>query len=53
MEHILNEETVPQFKKFGVNIFGVDSSLSEIDGAKEAITKFKDFLFNTLAWFER
>ena len=48
MEHILNEETAPQFKKFGVNIFGVDSSLSEMDGAKEAIAKFKDFLFNTL-----
>ena len=48
MEHILNEETALQFKKFGVNIFGVDSSLSEMDGAKEAIAKFKDFLFNTL-----
>ena len=48
MKHILNEETAPQFKKFGVNIFGVDSSLSDIEGAKAAIDKFSDFLFNTL-----
>lgn len=48
MEHILNNETAPQFKKFGVNIFGVDSNLSDMDGAKEAIKKFSEFLFDTL-----
>ena len=48
MKHILNEETAPQFKKFGVNIFGVDSALSDMDGAKAAIAKFEEFLFKTL-----
>jgi len=48
MEYILDETTAPQFKKFGVNVFGVDASLSDLEGAKEAIARFKDFMFNTL-----
>ena len=48
MKHILNEKTAPQFKKFGVNIFGVDKNLSDMDGANEAIKKFSEFLFETL-----
>lgn len=51
MEKILQknpEKVAPQFKKFGVNVFGVDKNLSEIDGAKAAIEKFKEFLFVTL-----
>lgn len=48
MELILNDQTAPQFKKFGVNIFGVEENLSDMDGAIAAIEKFKDFLFNTL-----
>ncbi len=51
MEYILQknpEKVAPQFKKFGVNIFGVDENLSDMEGAKEAIEKFKEFLFVTL-----
>ncbi|WP_196603907.1 iron-containing alcohol dehydrogenase [Pectinatus haikarae] len=48
MEYILDETTAPQFKNFGVNVFGVDAALSDMAGAKAAIAKFKDFLFDTL-----
>jgi hypothetical protein len=48
MEYILDETTAPQFKKFGVNVFGVDASLSNMEGAKEAISSLSEFLFNTL-----
>ncbi|WP_099203834.1 iron-containing alcohol dehydrogenase [Scatolibacter rhodanostii] len=48
MEYILDESTAPQFKKFGVNIFDVDSSLSNIDGAKQAISCLSNFFFKTL-----
>lgn len=50
MKHILklDEKVAPQFKKFGVNVFGIDPSLSEIDGANEAISAFEKFLFETL-----
>ena len=48
MEYVLDEATAPQFKKFGVNVFGVDASLSEMDGAKQAIACLRDFLFTTL-----
>lgn len=37
-----------QFKKFGVNVFGVDASLPDMEGAKKAITCLSDFLFETL-----
>ena len=42
------EKVAPQFKKFGVNIFGVDKNLSDMDGANAAIKKFEEFLFDTL-----
>ena len=48
MEYILDDSTAPQFKKFGVNVFGVDASLSDMEGAKKAITCLSDFLFETL-----
>jgi len=48
MEYILDESTAPQFKKLGVNVFGVDASLSDMEGAKKAISYLKDFLFKTL-----
>jgi len=48
MEYILDETTAVQFKKFGVNIFGVDPTLSDLDAAKAAIEEFKTFLFETL-----
>lgn len=48
MEYILDESTSPQFKKFGVNVFGVDASLSDMEGAKRAIACLSDFLFKEL-----
>lgn len=48
MEYILDEVTASQFKKFGVNVFGVEASLSDMEGAKQAITALSDFLFHTL-----
>lgn len=48
MEYILDETNAPQFKKFGVNVFGIDASLSDMEGAKKAISSLGEFLFNTL-----
>lgn len=48
MEYILDETNAPQFKKFGVNVFGVDASLSAMEGAKKAISSLSEFLFDTL-----
>lgn len=48
MEYILDEFTAPQFKKFGVNVFGVDGALSDMEGAKRAIAALSDFLFKEL-----
>ena len=42
MEYILDESTAPQFKKFGVNVFGIDESLSDMEGAKRAIEVLSD-----------
>jgi hypothetical protein len=48
MEYILDESNAPQFKKFGVNVFGLDASLSDMDGARKAIATLSEFLFTTL-----
>lgn len=48
MEYILDESTAPQFKKFGVHVFGIDASLSDMEGAKRAIARLSDFLFKEL-----
>ncbi len=48
LEYILDESTAPQIKKFGVNVFGVDSELEDIAGAKVAINRLSDFYFNKL-----
>lgn len=48
MEYILDETTAPVFKKFGVNIFDVDGALPDMDGAREAIKRFSDFLYKEL-----
>lgn len=37
MTHILNERTVDRFVKYGVNVFGIDSSLESFDIARKAI----------------
>ena len=37
MRHILNERTLPRFVKYGVNVFGIDPSLPEMEIAEQAI----------------
>lgn len=48
MEYTLNEATVSKFYQFGVNVFGIDAGLPQMDVAKEAIQRFKTFLYDTL-----
>lgn len=48
LSYILDEETAPRIKRFGVNILGVDPSLNVMDGAKEAIAQLEKFFFETL-----
>ena len=44
LEYILDDTTEADIKKFGVNVFGLDSNST----AKEAIERFKKFLFEEL-----
>ncbi|MBR1793118.1 MAG: iron-containing alcohol dehydrogenase [Bacteroidales bacterium] len=37
MKHILNERTVDRFVKYGVNVFGIDSTLGKFEIAERAI----------------
>ena len=48
LTYVLDEETAPRIKRFGVNVLGVDEALSLMEGAKEAIRKLEEFFFNTL-----
>lgn len=48
LRYILDEETAPRIKRFGVNIMGVDAGLSDMDGAKAAIKAMSEFYFDTL-----
>ncbi len=48
MKYILDETTAPDFKKFGVNVFGIDIALSDMEGAEKAISALSEFLFETL-----
>jgi alcohol dehydrogenase YqhD (iron-dependent ADH family) len=48
LTYILDVETAPRIKRFGVNVMGVDETLSLMDGAKEAIRSLEKFFFNTL-----
>lgn len=48
MEYTLNEKTVSKFYQFGVNVFGIDASLPQMDVAKKSIEALKTFLFKTL-----
>ncbi len=43
MKHILSEKTVDRFVKYGVNVFGIDSSLEKFDIAEKAIQATYDF----------
>ncbi|MFV0440814.1 MAG: iron-containing alcohol dehydrogenase [Lachnospirales bacterium] len=48
MEYVLDETSAPIMKSIGVNVFDVDSNLSDLDAAKEMIKRLSDFFFNTL-----
>lgn len=48
LEYILDDETAPRIKRFGVNVMGVDAELSDMDGAKAAIKAMSEFYFDTL-----
>lgn len=48
MEYCLDETTASRYYQFGVNVFGINSSLLEMEVAKKSIEMLKDFLFNTL-----
>ena len=37
MKHILKERTLPRFVKYGVNVFGIDANLPEMEIAEKAI----------------
>ncbi|MBR6267041.1 MAG: iron-containing alcohol dehydrogenase, partial [Selenomonadaceae bacterium] len=43
MRHILSEKTMPRFVKYGVNVFGIDSSLPPQEIAEKAIQATYDF----------
>ena len=48
MEYCLDESNVDRYVSFGVNVFGIDSSLEPMAIAREAIKRLSDFFFNTL-----
>ena len=48
MKYCLNEETLPKYVQFGVNVFGIDKNLPPMEIANKAIDMLSDFLFNTL-----
>ena len=48
LKYVLDANTAPQIKKFGVDVFGTDGSLSDMDGANAAIDALSDFFFHTL-----
>ncbi|MBR2368252.1 MAG: iron-containing alcohol dehydrogenase [Alistipes sp.] len=48
MKYCLNEENVAKYVSFGVNVFGVDSTLPPMDIAHEAIARLERLLFEEL-----
>ena len=48
MEYTLDETTASKFYQFGVNVFGIDASLPQMDVAKKSIALLSDFFFKTL-----
>ena len=43
MKYILSEQTVSRFVSYGVNVFGIDRSLPDIEIAEKAIQATFDF----------
>lgn len=48
MEYCLDDMNISKYVQFGVNVFGVDSSLSDQEIAKKGIEALYQFLFDTL-----
>ena len=48
LKYTLNDDNAWQIKRLGTNVFGIDASLSDREGAEKAIEALSDFLFNTL-----
>lgn len=48
MEYVLDEQTADRFYQYGVNVFGIDSTLPKLEVAKKSIDMTKQFLFETL-----
>lgn len=48
MEYVLSEKTVHKFYDLGVNVFDIDKNLDQMEVAKKAIEKTKEFFFETL-----
>ena len=46
MKHILSGKTVERFVKYGVNVFGIDSSLDKYEIAEQAIQATYDFFLS-------
>jgi len=48
MKHILSENTLDRFVKYGVNVWGIDASLDKWEIAKKSIEMTQDFFVNAL-----
>lgn len=48
LTYCLGQETLPRYVQFGVNVFGIDASLSEMEIAETSIQMLSDFLFKDL-----
>ncbi len=48
LEYTLDETTVAKFSQFGVNVFGIDASLPQMEIAKKSIDLVQEFFFKTL-----
>ena len=46
MKHILSDKTIERFVKYGVNVFGIDSSLDKFEIAEKAIQATYDFFLS-------
>lgn len=48
MKYCLDQETLPKFVQYGVNVFGIDENLPKMEIAKKAIECTENFLYRTL-----
>lgn len=48
LTYVLDEETAPIIRRFGVNVLGLEDSMPAMEGAKAAIEALETFFFDTL-----